>query len=495
MFYAIPLENRPTWRNPPWMTVLLILINMAVWWGPQRSENKAEERAALFYAKSALPAIELPAYLNWLDETGAKHAKEARRAYARKQYADLAEAMNQATPFLAKLRADEVITPADRRYDAWKAARTEYDAMLPKPFTARWAQDHNPGAEWRPVTWLSSAFLHGSTGHLLGNMLFLFLFGCSVELALTAAFGRTTYLVFYLLGALGASAMATWAYAGQGGLGLGASGAVSALMGMYAVLYRMRRIRFFYQFLVYFNYVTAPALLLLPAWIANELLQHWLGGRGIAYMAHLGGLLTGAALMALALAVRRIEAPATAAAPSAVADDGHAAQVALARKLTGELQFERAASAWKAAAKLRPRDADTLRHWFNLAKLWPASEDFHRCARLVFALPGKDDATLALQHASYRIYLDIAKPGARLQADDMVRLARRFTRAREFTDAERLCQALLRTAPEHPRLAETLCLCVTGLLQAGERQRARAWLPELMKRAPGEPVTRLLAQA
>ena len=89
--------------------------------------------------------------------------------------------------------------------------------------------------------------------------------------------------------------MATWAYAGQGGLGLGASGAVSALMGMYAVLYRMRRIRFFYQFLVYFNYVTAPALLLLPAWIANELLQHWLGGRGIAYMAHLGGLLTGGA--------------------------------------------------------------------------------------------------------------------------------------------------------------------------------------------------------
>ncbi len=78
-------------------------------------------------------------------------------------------------------------------------------------------------------------------------------------------------------------------------------------MGMYAVLYRLRRIRFFYQLFFYFNYVTAPALILLPAWIANELLQHLLGGQGIAYMAHLGGLLTGAALMAAAmrLAARR----------------------------------------------------------------------------------------------------------------------------------------------------------------------------------------------
>ena len=82
-----------------------------------------------------------------------------------------------------------------------------------------------------PGRWLTVAFLHGSTGHLLGNMLFLFLFGFSVELAL----GRGLYLAFYLLGALGASALAAWAYAGKGSYGLGASGAVSALMGMYAV--------------------------------------------------------------------------------------------------------------------------------------------------------------------------------------------------------------------------------------------------------------------
>ncbi|WP_421021899.1 rhomboid family intramembrane serine protease, partial [Klebsiella pneumoniae] len=80
------------------------------------------------------------------------------------------------------------------------------------------------------------------------------------------ALGRATYLLFYLLGAVGASLLSSWVLGGAGvyGHGLGASGAVAALMGMYAVMYRLRRIRFFYQLFFYFNYVTAPALILLP---------------------------------------------------------------------------------------------------------------------------------------------------------------------------------------------------------------------------------------
>jgi len=65
MFYAIPLDSRPTWRNPPWMTVLLILINMAVFWGPQRTEEAAQERAAAYYLQSPLPALEIPPFIAW----------------------------------------------------------------------------------------------------------------------------------------------------------------------------------------------------------------------------------------------------------------------------------------------------------------------------------------------------------------------------------------------------------------------------------------------
>jgi membrane associated rhomboid family serine protease len=471
------------------MTVLLILVNMIVWWGPQRSEENARERAAHYYVNSVLPELELPPFVEWLEKTDPKRGKLARRMLPHEEtYPQLLESLQNDRKFLAKLQADGIITPTNPQYGEWKRDRQQYEAMLPAPFTARWSQDYTKDAEFKPWTWITAAFLHGSTGHLLGNMLFLFLFGFSVELAL----GRGTYLSFYLLGAVGASALAGWAYAGKDGYGLGASGAISALMGMYAVMYRLKRIRFFYQLFFYFNYVTAPALLLLPAWIVNELMQHWLGGQGIAYMAHLGGLLTGAALMTGALLLRRVQAPETAAAPE---PDRFGEHVAAAQKFGAAMKFDKACGEWRAAAALRPGDSDTLRAWFNTARLQPASDDFHQAARRIFRLPATDEGTMALQHASYKTYLDQAKPGARLKPEDMARLARRFARIRQFEDTDKLCRILLKTAPDHPELADTLSACANGLLHAGERDKAIGLLPHLLRLAPNDMVTRALQSA
>lgn len=492
MFYAIPLENKPSWRNPPWMTVLLILVNMIVFWGPQRSEEKAEERAARYYVNSVLPELELPPFVEWLEKTDPRRGKQARRMLPHEEtHPQLLDSLQNDSKFLQKLQAGEVITPANPRHAEWKRDRQQYEAMRPASFTQRWSLDHDKGAELKPWTWITAAFLHADTGHLLGNMLFLFLFGFSVELAL----GRGTYLAFYLLGAVGSSLLSGWAYAGNGGHGLGASGAISALMGMYAVMYRLRRIRFFYQLFFYFNYVTAPALLLLPAWIANELMQQWWGDQSVGYMAHLGGLLTGAALMAGAMWLGRVKAPETVKSEMATDDDRFEQHVAAARKLSAAMKFEPACAEWRAAAALRPGDTDTLRAWFNTARLQPAGEDFHQAARRIFRLPATDPDTLALQHASYTTYLDQAKPGARLKADDMARLARRFTRVRQFQDADKLCRVLLKIAPDHPELADTLSVCANGLLHAGERDMAVGWLPHLLRIAPNDMVTRALERA
>ena len=491
MFYAIPLENKPSWRNPPWLTVLLILVNMIVWWGPQTSEENGRERAGRYYVTSVLPALELPPFVDWMAKTDAKRSKTARRMFEAEAYGELLEAMERDEAFMKKLKAEEIITPAHPQYAEWKRDRQQYETMLPAPFTHRWAKNYAKDAEFRPVTLLTAAFLHGSTEHLLGNMLFLFLFGASVELAL----GRSNYLAFYLLGCIGASALSAWAYAGQGTYGLGASGGVSALMGMYAVMYRLRRIRFFYQLFFYFNYVSAPALLLLPAWIANELLQQWFADDGVGYMAHLGGLLTGAALMGGAMLLGRVKTPETVKSEMANDDDRFDQHVAVARRLGAAMKFEQAAAEWRAAAALRPGDTDTLRAWFNTARLQPASEDFHQAARRIFRLPATDPETIALQHASYRTYLDQAKPGLRLKPDDMARLARRFARIREFGDADMLCRILLKTAPDHPQLADTLSVCANGLLHAGERDKAIGLLPHLLRLAPNDMVTRALQRA
>ena len=74
VFYAIPLESKPTWRNPPWVTLLLILINVAVFFGPQRTEEKAEQRATAYYFSTSLPEWELPPFVAHLEQTGSRFA-------------------------------------------------------------------------------------------------------------------------------------------------------------------------------------------------------------------------------------------------------------------------------------------------------------------------------------------------------------------------------------------------------------------------------------
>jgi membrane associated rhomboid family serine protease len=479
MFYAIPLENRPTWRNPPWMTVLLIIINMVIFWGPQTTEDQTQEKAAKYYIASDLPALEFPEFAAWLAETKDPKAEPAKSlAHKPEAYPALLAYMESHPDFLTQLRAEKRIQPTHAFYENWKSERAKYESMQPAPFTYRWAQNFQDGKPLQPETLLTSAFLHGSTGHLLGNMLFLFLFGFSVELTL----GRFWYLLFYLAGAVGGALLAQAVYTGDGNYGLGASGAVSALMGMYAVMYRLKRIRFFYQLFFYFNYVTAPALILLPVWALNELLQHFYSQEHVAYMAHLGGLVTGAALMALALALR-MHTPQVA---SDASEDPFDLHVMKAKRWADGMHFDRAVLEWRAAAQLRPTDEDVLKAWFSTSKLSPASDDFHRAARAIFKLTSIDEKTLQWQHSAYQTYLDHAKPGARLSPEVMVHLVKRFTRARQWNNAEKLCQALLKTAPQHTGLADALSAFVNGLMQAGRQEQVAIWLPELSKRSPND---------
>ena len=498
MFLAIPLENKPSWRSPPWMTLLLIVLNMAVYWGWQVPEEQAVERVAAIYASSELPAIELPAFAEHLrreaehqgDARAQRRAKAVKQALNDQRYAELYQLMWDEARFRRALLAQQVIRPGDAAFAAWSAARARMTPLEPAPFTHRWAASYEPDApRWQPVRWLTSTFLHGSTQHLLGNMVFLFLFGFTLEMTL----GAGVYLLMYLLGGLGASALAGLVYAGMGGFGLGASGAIAALMGMYVVLYRLRRIRFFYQFLFYFNYARWPALVMLPVWMGFELLQHFIGARQVAYMAHFGGLLTGALAMWAWMSVRPVQTLQERAEHAQEADAPLRQAIGRAQALTDGLQFDRAARAWQAAARLAPGDPAVLQAWFSAARHEPAGEDFHAAARRIFKLPANDAATRSLQHRSYQTYLQQARPGVRLSADTMHRLVRSFSSLGEFADAERLAKVLDKSAPQHPEWPTTLALLVNALAKAGRMEQARAWLPTLQRVAPQEPVTLWLA--
>jgi membrane associated rhomboid family serine protease len=397
------------------------------------------------------------------------------------------------------LLAGQIIGPDSADAPVWREARAGFTPREPYPFTAHWAQSYEADAPARPITWLTSTFLHAGLEHLLGNMVFLFLFGFTLE----AALGPLTYLACYLTGGIGASTLAAWAYAGAGGYGLGASGAISALMGMYVVLYGLRRIRFFYMVLFYFNFARWPALVVLPAWILFELAQHLLGGREVAHMAHLGGLLAGALLMAGLKLTRRFAPPQDqAGSRNAVQDqaqaDDHAAELsrltAKAREWSNALEFAEAARAWQQAARLAPHDPEILSAWFDCARHEPSSDGFHAAARQIFRLSAHHAEMRQRLHRCYRTYLETAKPSIRLRPAEMQSLVRAFVMEQHWQDADSLARALARINPPPAGWTQTVQQLAGGLARAGRTEQALAWLPELQRHLPDDAVTRWLAQ-
>jgi rhomboid family protein len=155
------------------------------------------------------------------------------------------------------------------------------------------------GQDWE-LTALTSTFMHGGWLHLIGNMLFLWIFGNNVE----DAMGRFRYLVFYLLGGFAATALQTFItllFATQAEAeipNLGASGAVSAVLGAYFVLLpRASVVTVIFLIIIFIR--EFPAWLFLGFWF---LLQLWLGGfsllnpqsgGGVAFFAHVGGFVFG----------------------------------------------------------------------------------------------------------------------------------------------------------------------------------------------------------
>ena len=137
---------------------------------------------------------------------------------------------------------------------------------------------------------LSSMFMHGDIMHIFGNMLFLFIFGDNLENAL----GHIRYLVFYIL--CGLAAAAAQIIMGPDSIipMLGASGAISGVLGGYILLFPNRQVR-----AIMFNFVTTvPAFVAIGIWIVYQMVLGYLspsGGGGVAYAAHIGGFIMGIA--------------------------------------------------------------------------------------------------------------------------------------------------------------------------------------------------------
>jgi membrane associated rhomboid family serine protease len=153
------------------------------------------------------------------------------------------------------------------------------------------------------LTPVFSMFLHGGWLHLLGNCLFFWVFGNNVE----DSMGHVRFLVFYLLCGLAAAAAHVIVQPGSPVPTVGASGAISGVLGAYLVLYPKVRVRMLFFFIFFFRVIAIPAWAVLLWWLAWQLisgLPQLMNVRpdvssGVAVWAHIGGFVTGLILVKL----------------------------------------------------------------------------------------------------------------------------------------------------------------------------------------------------
>lgn len=158
--------------------------------------------------------------------------------------------------------------------------------------------DREPINILTPVT---SMFLHGSWGHLLGNALFLWVFGNNVE----DSMGRFRFILFYLVTGLAAAAAQTLVNPASPVPMVGASGAISGVLGGYLLLYPKVRVRVLFIWIIFIQILRVPAYLVLLLWIGYQVLlglpQLTAGdsdvSAGVAFWAHIGGFVAGLLLV------------------------------------------------------------------------------------------------------------------------------------------------------------------------------------------------------
>ncbi len=483
----IPITKKASWRNPPWITIALILINVFVFVLFQRNDDERWADAMTFYFESDLANLEADFYKDYLEIEGrireienipGSDAPESeKRAY---YYFEIRESKD----FVQRVDQGHVIPPHDARLMQWRNLRDNYEQLLERIVAVKYG--------FRPampslLTWISTMFLHGDWGHLIGNMIFLWLVGCLIEYGCR----HMVFPVIYLLGGLSATGF-FWLLNMYSTIPLvGASGAIAGIMGAFTVFYGFSKVNIFINLGFYFNYLKFPAIFLLPLWMGNELYQMFFNdGSAVAYAAHLGGLGGGAVM---ALVVSRIPGMLDKEAFEGVEEDKVRPLVESALKYMRELKFDKARPLLIEALTHAPDDISIWRHLNVVDGQNPLSDQFHQTVSRLLTLYCRQPETYSDALALFREYRNSAQP-PRLSSTLYIRISNSFSDMGEPEEAEHILLMLLKKAPDLLSLPTALLKLANSFKQKNQPEKYRQCIKLLSTHYPLANETRLATQ-
>lgn len=281
---VVPVEKRIDWKRPPIVLIILVIINFLMFAFYQSDDEQHANDAIETYVETGLFDIEWNAFKAFVREMDYNIELDKRNPQA----VWLMATDDQFSDFV-KDKQQYYIN--NKHLEQWRLERQSVEVHASKMSGTALALSVQ---KLNVLQLISHQFLHGDMNHLLGNMVFLILTGFAVE----AAIGSLRFLSFYLLSGIGGGLLfALTAEPNSAGL-VGASGAISGVMTMYVMLFKTKKIQFFYWFLIFTGYFRAMAIIMLPWYIGYELYQYFSNSTSnVAYTAHLGGFIVGAILI------------------------------------------------------------------------------------------------------------------------------------------------------------------------------------------------------
>jgi membrane associated rhomboid family serine protease len=144
------------------------------------------------------------------------------------------------------------------------------------------------------ITIFTSMFMHGSWMHLIGNMVFLWIFGDNIE----DSMGRGKFIIFYLLSGIGAAYLQAVIDPSSSIPMIGASGAIAGVLGGYLLLHPKANVNVLMWIIIFISVIRIPAFIVLGFWIIGQFFNASFGSEGgVAYFAHIGGFVAGMILI------------------------------------------------------------------------------------------------------------------------------------------------------------------------------------------------------
>ena len=433
MFILPTLENAKI-KRIPWATIFIIVCCCWVFLFVQKDDNRNLENIIIKYGQNGLFDIEAEAFSAYRkkvlnDKVAALPDRGNIKELPNKDEESLYDAwllyygkiwsvLFYDMDFQNGLKNRILISQESPKYDEWLSLRLQFEADMTTVVSLHYAFK-TAWPNW--ITAFTSLFLHGDLYHLLGNMVFLFIVGTVLE----AVIGPWIFIfVFLFIGVL--ESWLTVLLIGPSAIGsIGASGAISGVMGTYSVLLGRTMIPAFVSFGFYFTNMRVPAIALIVFWALKELLYNTIyPASQVNYMAHFSGFVLGGTISIPLKLWRGEEGKALFDKQDEKTEQNVGKLVSSSVKHLQNLEPEQARKCIATALWLKPDDVFLLDHLFGIDKQLPDKQVFKRTANKLFTLMIKDPQTDQLLYRRYHEYKHIA--GLDLPEELLARLVRWF---------------------------------------------------------------------